>query len=224
MISDIIIIAVIITFIIIGAVRGLARTILNLAGLAINIMLTQWLSGLLSSWIYETFIQQGVLDSLQTQIVQNGFSDAAANSFDALPDWVSSLIASVFSPFGISLEDLQRGVFISDTQAQSIAQSIEQPLSNIIIAVLTFVLAILLFIIFLILIKVLIKFVLKFFEISVISKINHILGAVLGCVEGIAFVWVAINIFYVIMTYASPTFSENSTYFGQIFNMLCLYI
>lgn len=224
MISDIIIIVAVIVFIVIGAVRGLAKSILNLAGVAINIMLAHWLSGLIANWTYETFIQQGILDNLQTQIVQNGFSDAAANSFDALPGWVSSLIASVFLPFGIGLEDLQRGVYISDTQAQSIAQSIEQPLSNIIITVLSFVLAILLFIIFLVVIKILIKLVLKFFQISVISHINHILGAVLGCVEGIVFVWVAINIFYVIMTYASPTFSENSMYFGPFFNALCMYI
>ena len=58
MISDLIIVAVIVGFVVIGAVRGMARTLLNLAGMVLNVMLSHFLAGAISGWIYSTFIRR----------------------------------------------------------------------------------------------------------------------------------------------------------------------
>lgn len=224
MISDILIIALIVIFIFIGIKRGFAKCLLNLAGLIVNIMLTQWLSGFLSGWIYESFIRQSVIDNLQNQIMENGYTHTVANAFDSVPEWIRTMVESVFSFSGISLQDLQSGVFVSNTQSQSLAQSIERPLGEIIITVISMLMSVLLFIVFMVLIKILIRFVLKFFNIPVIKQIDRTIGGILGFIEGIIFVCVAINIIYVIMTYASPTSVDNQMYFGEIFRMLCMYI
>ena len=224
MISDLIIAALIIGFIVIGAVRGFAKTLLNFAGLVLNIMLSRFLSGLISGWIYTTFIQKVILSNLETEIAKNGFSETAANSMQTVPDWVTAMLNSFFAPLGVNTGNLQKGIIIDGSQAQQLAKTIEQPMSEIIIAVLNIIVMTVLFFLFMIVIKLIIRAILKVFRIPVLSGINHFFGGIFGCIEGIVFVCLAINIFYVIMTYASPALTDNKQYFGTLFRALCVYL
>lgn len=224
MISDLIIAAVIIGFIVIGAIRGFARTLLNFAGLVLNLMLSHFLSGVISGWIYTTFIQKVILSNLELEIAKNGFSEAVANSMKSAPDWVNTMLNTFFAPMGVNTGNLQKGIIIDDTQAQQLAKTIEQPMSEIIIAVLNVIVMTVLFFLFMIIIKLIIRAILKFFRLSALSGINHFFGGIFGCIEGIVFVCLAINIFYVIMTYASPALTDNHQYFGTLFRALCVYL
>ena len=224
MISDLIIVAVIVGFVVLGAVRGMARTLLNLAGMVLNVMLSHFLAGAISGWIYSTFIQKVILSNLESGIASNGYSDTVANSMQSVPGWVTSMLNTFFAPLGVNTENLQKGIIIDGTQAQQLAKTIEQPLSEIITAVLNIIVMAVLFFIFMVIIKLIIRAVLKFFSIPAISGINHLFGGIIGCLEGIVFVCLAINIFYVIMTYASPALTDNHQYFGTLFRALCVYI
>ena len=113
MIIDIIIVAVILLFTVLGVWRGIARTLLNLVGMIVNMLLSRWLSNGLALWIYAAFIKPSVTASLEEQIMKNGFSEAVAKSLEAVPQWLDSIISSVFAPLGIRYEDLQNGMFIS---------------------------------------------------------------------------------------------------------------
>ena len=152
MISDLIIAALIIGFIVIGAVRGFAKTLLNFAGLVLNIMLSRFLSGLISGWIYTTFIQKVILSNLETEIAKNGFSETVANSMQTVPDWVTAMLNSFFAPLGVNTGNLQKGIIIDGSQAQQLAKTIEQPMSEIIIAVLNIIVMTVLFFLFMIVI------------------------------------------------------------------------
>ena len=224
MISDLIIIAVFIGFIVIGAVRGFARTLLNFAGLVLDLMLSHFLSGVISGWIYTTFIQKVILSNLEAEIAKNGFSEAVANSMQSAPNWVNVMLNTFFAPLGVNTGNLQKGIIIDGAQAQQLAKTIEQPMSEIIIAVLNIIVMTALFFIFMIVIKLIIRAILKAFKVPVLSGINHIFGGIFGCIEGIVFVCLAINIFYVIMTYASPALTDNHQYFGTLFRALCVYL
>ena len=222
MIIDIIIVAVILLFTVLGVWRGIARTLLNLVGMIVGMLLSRWLSNGLALWIYATFIKPSVTASLEEQIMKNGFSEAVAKSLEAVPQWLDSIISSVFAPLGIRYEDLQNGMFIGRDQASSIAQAIEEPLSRIIIAVLSMVLMVVLFLVIMMIIKMIIRVILRAVHATGLSGINHFFGGILGFAEGFAFVFLAINIFYVIMTSASPSFKLDPQTYGVIFQTLCI--
>ena len=222
MIIDIIIVAVILLFTLLGVWRGIARTLLNLVGMIVGMLLSRWLSNGLALWIYAAFIKPSVTASLEEQIMKNGFSEAVAKSLEAVPQWLDSIISSVFAPLGIRYEDLQNGMFIGRDQASSIAQAIEEPLSRIIIAVLSMVLMVVLFLVIMLIIKMIIRAILRAVHATGLSGINHFFGGILGFAEGFAFVFLAINIFYVIMTSASPSFKLDPQTYGVIFQTLCI--
>jgi uncharacterized membrane protein required for colicin V production len=222
MIIDIIIVAVILLFTLLGVWRGIARTLLNLVGMIVNMLLSRWLSNGLALWIYAAFIKPSVTASLEEQIMKNGFSEAVAKSLEAVPQWLDSIISSVFAPLGIRYEDLQNGMFIGKDQASSIANAIEEPLSRIIIAVLSMILMVVLFLVIMLIIKMIIRAILRAVHATGLSGINHFFGGILGFAEGFAFVFLAINIFYVIMTSASPGFKLDPQTYGVIFQTLCI--
>lgn len=224
MIADIIIIVIIAIFTVLGAMRGFLRTLLNLAAMALNLFLSNFVGGALAGTVYRTWIQPVILQNLEAEILKNGFSDTMAHSLQSVPQWLHSLLASVFTPMGISMDELQKGVLISKDQAQTIAKTIEQPLGSVITAVLGMVITVVLFLLLTLIVKLILHAALRRLRGVPIGGMNHLFGGIFGLLEGIIFVCIAINIFYVIMTYASPSFFENAQNFGTIFRALCVYI
>ncbi len=224
MLSNIIIIALILLFTFIGIKRGIARTILNLAGLIVTAFVANWLSEIASKWVYSTFIQQSVITNLSDMIQQNSSKYALENCFDAVPGWINSVLSSVMKLFGGNVNDISDGFSISQSTSTSVAQAIEKPLGEVVVAVLGIIFVVVLFIIIFILIKMLIRLALKFFEIPVIRQLNKVLGGIFGFAEGIVFVFLAINIFYAIMSYINPAILSNSLITGDIFKMFCNFL
>lgn len=225
MIADIIIIVIVILFIILGVRRGFARTLLNFLGTIFCAFLASTLSDWLAQWIYKTFLQQSVLQNIERSINENGASYAISNSLDALPKWLSGTVTGIFGIFGAGTEDVQQGVSSTiQEQSHAMAQAIEEPLGAIVIMVFSAILMLILFILLMCIVKFLVKRISRVFEIPVIKQINHFLGGFLGAAEGIVFVWVAINLFYVIMMFANPAFAENKGIFGSIFHAMCVFM
>ena len=132
MISDIIIVVVVLLYILFGALRGFLKTITGLVATVLGAMLANWLSAPIGTWIYTTFVRTTVLTNIEQEITKNGFSSAVGNSLQSLPDWLSKMVASVFAPWGISMDDLQKGVLINSQQAQQISHTIEEPIGQMI--------------------------------------------------------------------------------------------
>ena len=222
MLIDAIIIIVILAFVVIGAWRGILRTLLNLVAMIINMLLSRWISNSLALWIYSSFLRPAITANLEDQIAKNGFSEAVAQSLEVIPKWLDSIIGTVFTPLGISYDDLQKGMFIGQDQANSIAKAIEEPLSRIIIAVISIALMMVIFLVITMIFKLIIRAIMQAVRFSGLSGINHFFGGILGLTEGFVFVFLAINIFYVIMTSASSQFKLDPQTYGVIFQTLCI--
>lgn len=222
MIANIIIIATIVLFIIIGIKRGIAKTLLNLAGLIFTAITAYYLSSFLAQLIYDNFLKQTIISNLEQIIEQQGIEYAVLNCFDAVPIFITAILSLIFGLFGVSLEEFQKNMSFSKDVSLSLAENIEASLSSTVTTVLAIILIILLFIIILILVKKIIKLALKIFEIPVIKQINKLLGGLLGAVEGIVFLWFAINIFYAIMSFINPVMLDNSFISGDLFNFFCI--
>ena len=224
MISDIIIIATIVLFIIIGVKRGIAKTLLNLAGLIFTAIAAYYLSSFLAQLVYDSFLKQTIISNLEQIIEQKGAEYAVMNSFEAVPKWITAITTLFIGLFGVSLEEFQDNMKFSKDISLSLAQNIEATLSSVVTTVLGIILIIVLFIIILILVKKIIKLALVIFEIPVIKQINKLLGGLLGAVEGIVFLWFAINVFYAIMSFINPVLLSNSLISGQFSEFFCMVI
>ncbi|MDR4007882.1 MAG: CvpA family protein, partial [Ruminococcus sp.] len=91
MILDIIFLAVIIIFIISGAIRGFARAIMNIAAVVASAILSNLLSGVISDWIFNSFVRNDLIANLNNAVTNTEISVNSA--LGDLPGWVSSVVS-----------------------------------------------------------------------------------------------------------------------------------
>lgn len=104
-------------FVFIDFKRGIAITILNVAGVALTGFLAYHISNFLASWVYTAFVQQTLTTNLQQMIDTQGINSAIANSFSALPNWVMGMLGFFLSIFG-----LDSSVYTNDFQVRTLPQ------------------------------------------------------------------------------------------------------
>lgn len=224
MIVDIIIIAIIVLFVIIGVKRGLAKTILNLAGLVLTAVSAYYISSFLSQLFYDMFIKQTVITNTQQIIEQNGIDYAVSNCLEAVPQWINGIISFIVGAFGISLNEFQNQITVPANISSSASQVIESVLAPVVTSVLSIILVIILFIIILIIVKKLVKLVLRIFNIPVIKQINQFLGGIVGLAEGLLIVFIAVNIISMAAVFSNPDLLSNGMFNGGIFKFFAINI
>ena len=222
MVADIIIISIIVLCAIIGFNRGIAKTLLNIAGLILSALGAYYLSCFIAQFIYDTFIQQSVIENIEQMIQDNGAQYAMANCFDALPQWISGILSFLVGLFGITLGDYEQNIDIAQSLSTTIAESIESTLSSVIVTAITVLLVIILFVLIFILAKKLIKHVNRVFRIPVIKQINQLLGFLFGVIEGLVIVWFFVNLFFAIMMFTDPEIVHSNLVTGDVFKFFCI--
>ncbi len=223
MVSDIIIILLIIFFAFLGYKRGLAATLLNFAAVIASSVLSRLMSNGLAQFIYDSFIKQSVIKSLQTTVDTYGVDTAVNTSLKSAPDWVTGLIKQITGWFGLTINDVQNGIKLPEDKTLSVIQRIEQPVGELTTGLISLLLSTVLFIIILLLLKILVRKALRVFEIPVISQVNHILGTITGLIEGIVIVLIVVNVIYVVVITANPNAFGNTNVYGSLFNFLCFF-
>lgn len=216
MVADIIIVAVIVLFTIIGVRRGIARTILGIVGLFVTYAVAGGLSKWLSPLIYNSFLKQTVTENVNNYLSSYGFDYLLDNSISALPEWIRWLV----SLFGGSAENVTQYVSQTVSSAQTnAAQAITQTLESLAVSALQIVLMIVLFIIVYIIVRKLIKLVSKVFKAPVLRQVNGFFGGVLGAVNGLLIVWIAVNVFCFIAQMTGNDIISNELIDGTLFRL-----
>ena len=213
MVADIIIIAVFALLFFIDFKRGIAITILNVAGVALTGFLAYHISNFLASWVYTAFVQQTLTTNLQQMIDTQGINSAIANSFSALPNWVMGMLGFFLSIFG-----LDSSVYTNDFQVpNSAAAAVENLIQPVITGMFRLVIGVVISIIIFIIIKILVKKLARVFKIPVVKQINKLLGGVLGLAEAAILVFFAVNIFSGVLEFSNPEMLNNPMISGAVF-------
>lgn len=219
MLADIIIVAIIILFIIIGVRRGIARTILGIVGLFVTYAVAGGLSKWLSPLIYNSFLEQTVTENVNNYMSSYGFDYLIDNSISALPEWIRWIV----SLFGGSSENVVQYVSQSVSSAQTNAtQAVTQTLESLAVSALQIVLMIVLFIIVYIIVRKLIRLVSKVFKAPVLRQVNGFFGGVLGAVNGLLIVWIAVNVFCLIAQMTGNDIISSELIDGTLFRLFSL--
>lgn len=217
MVADIIIIAVFALLFFIDFKRGIAITILNVAGVALTGFLAYHISNFLASWVYTAFVQQTLTTNLQQMIDTQGINSAIANSFSALPNWVMGMLGFFLSIFGLDSSVYTNDFQVPNSAATAVSTSVENLIQPVITGMFRLVIGAVLSIIIFIIIKILVKKLAIVFKIPVVKQINKLLGGVLGLAEAAILVFFAVNIFSGVLEFSNPEMLNNPMISGAVF-------
>lgn len=217
MVADIIIIAVFALLFFIDFKRGIAITILNVAGVALTGFLAYHISNFLASWVYTAFVQQTLTTNLQQMIDTQGINSAIANSFSALPNWVMRMLGFFLSIFGLDSSVYTNDFQVSNSAATAVSASVENLIQPVITGMFRLVIGVVISIIIFIIIKILVKKLARVFKIPVVKQINKLLGGVLGLAEAAILVFFAVNIFSGVLEFSNPEMLNNPMISGAVF-------
>lgn len=221
MVSDIIIVAVFVLFILIGIKRGLAKSLLGIIALIVSFVSAKFLSHFLAQSIYDTFLKQTVTQNVSQYVSTSGIDMAMSKGFSALPDWANGMISSIVSFFGGSFSQLEQLFRKSSGSALSTtANTIESTVEAVSVTIFMIIIMSVLFLVIFILAKMLTNLIAKVFRLPVIRQIDMVFGAILGAAEGVIIIWFAINIFAVVESMANPQFLSNTLVDGWLFELL----
>lgn len=217
MVADIIIIAVFALLFFIDFKRGIAITILNVAGVALTGFLAYHISNFLASWVYTAFVQQTLTTNLQQMIDTQGINSAIANSFSALPNWVMGMLGFFLSIFGLDSSAYTNDFQVPNSAATAVSTSVENLIQPVITGMFRLVIGVVISIIIFIIIKILVKKLARVFKIPVVKQINKLLGGVLGLAEAAILVFFAVNIFSGVLEFSNPEMLNNPMISGAVF-------
>lgn len=217
MVADIIIIAVFALLFFIDFKRGIAITILNVAGVALTGFLAYHISNFLASWVYTAFVQQTLTTNLQQMIDTQGINSAIANSFSALPNWVMGMLGFFLSIFGLDSSVYTNDFQVPNSAAAAVSTSVENLIQPVITGMFRLVIGVVISIIIFIIIKILVKKLARVFKIPVVKQINKLLGGVLGLAEAAILVFFAVNIFSGVLEFSNPEMLNNPMILGTVF-------
>lgn len=217
MIADIIIIAIFVLLFMIDFKRGIAITILNIAGVALTGFLAYHISAFLASWVYTAFVQQTLITNLQQMIDTQGINAAIANSFSALPDWAMGMMGFFLSLFGTDASIYTNDFQIPNQTATTVSVSVEQLIQPIITGFFQMVIGAVISIVVFILIKLLVNKLAKVFKIPVVKQVNQLLGGVFGLAEAAILVFFVVNIYSGVLELSNPEMLNSPMISGAVF-------
>lgn len=224
MVADIIIIAVFALLFLIDFKRGMAITILNVAGVALTGFLAYHISNFLASWVYTAFVQQTLTTNLQRMIDAQGINSAIANSFSALPSWVMGMLGFFLSIFGLDSSIYTNDFQVSSSAATTVSTSVENLIQPIITGMFRLVIGAVISIIIFIIIKILVNKLARVFRIPVVKQINQFLGGVLGLAEAAILVFFAVNIYSGVLEFSNPEMLNNPMISGAVFKFFSVVV
>lgn len=224
MVADIIIIAVFALLFFIDFKRGIAITILNVAGVALTGFLAYHISNFLASWVYTAFVQQTLTTNLQQMIDTQGINSAIANSFSALPNWVMGMLGFFLSIFGLDSSVYTNDFQVPNSAASAVSTSVENLIQPVITGMFRLVIGVVISIIIFIIIKILVKKLARVFKIPVVKQINELLGGVLGLAEAAILVFFAVNIYSGVLEFSNPEMLNSPMISGAVFKFFSVVV
>ena len=234
LVIDLIVVAIIAVAVLISVKRGFVKSAVELAGFVLAVVLALTCSSPLATLTYDKFIKESVETTVRDSIT-NAVGDVAEDIdmsafedvWDALPDFFTNNS----DEFGISKEEVKNDLISVDTTqvenaAVEIADSVARP---VLTTILEAAIALLIFFIVSSLAKLLSGPLNKLFSISVIGKINKLLGGILGVIQGVIWSCAICSIICLIVSFTPNGFliftpeAIETTYlfkiFGSVFSL-----
>lgn len=215
-ILDLIIVAIIATYVFLSAKRGFARTVVELVGYFLAVYLAFTLGGVLAETIYDGIVEPAIVETVADNITvtaDSGVDEAVNNVWESLPGFVVNSAEN----FNITPDTLRSQIVencANDATATAFAQSAAESIAKpVIIPLIKTVIGLILFIVLMFVVKILAKIINNAFKLPLIGGINRFLGGVIGFFKGsiISAIFVFVVLFIVSFTEEGFLFFTNES-------------
>ncbi|MCR5688971.1 MAG: CvpA family protein [Clostridiales bacterium] len=171
--TDIILIIVILATALMGVKKGLIRTVLDLAAVAVSLFAAAKLAQLAAGYIYNSYVRDSVINAVVERIPA-GAINSVSQVVSALPDTAQSLIKT----FGFEIPEV---ALDANATASLIVTKYVEPF---LLTGMNVMCAVLIFIILAFILKLIIKIADSGVKKTALKTPNLILGGVLGAAKG----------------------------------------
>lgn len=186
---DISIVAVVAISMIICAVNGFAYSIVSLAGKLAALAVSLTFCNPVAIWIFNAFLKSNIVDMVRGRILEFASTDELITNIEtfanSLPSWMSGSLKIEGIPLGDWIASLAGRLDIN-ALSEAIVSGAMQPVIVAMLGIITF------FVIFTVLsfASSLLASAMKLVnKVPIMGKINALLGAVIGVVQGTVFVF-----------------------------------
>ena len=185
-ILDVIIIAVIALFVLIGAKRGFAKTAVETVGFFLSVYLAFSLCTPIAQTVSDAAIKPAVISGITEaiEISEQSASDISTQKvWDALPKYVQSLAKKAnITPYSLTDYIGNATADTNESIATAVTENVVMPLVYNLVKI---IVAVLLFVILIILTKLLAVLIGKVFKLPLLNSLNSSVGAIFGGVQGV---------------------------------------
>ncbi len=187
---DLLLITVVIIFVVMGARKGFARTLLSFLAKIASIIIAYFVSDMYADVVYEKFFKESVVGTLEANIdstISSGkLSEQIMSVWENLPDFLKG-IGDVFRLDIMAFKGEIDDISLSEGMATSLEQTIAGPLAIAVCRILLFALV---SFVASILLSIIVNLICKVVQLPVLRSANKLLGAILGLMNGLICVFI----------------------------------
>lgn len=227
-ILDVGIIIILLFFVFLGVKRGAVRAFLNFASIIAAGILSSWLGKLIAEFIYTTFVQKGVTDSIAKAMVDNANQIGTDSYITAVLQSIPEYIRQSLYAFGININDLQSSIGSQEsitTWVNSAAGQIERAIAPVYMALISLATIIIIFVLLMIVRKFVVGALCSVFNLPILKQVNGLLGSILGLLEGVIIVFLICLLLHIMLPYwsdvpkiFSPDVIQSTAVFKHFYN------
>ena len=194
-ILDLVLIAIVLICIILTVKKGFVRSLVEVLGYILAIVIAFSVSGVAAEYIYDNMVEDVVIDSISTAIEEN-----SEKALDSLPDYVVTLLDQ--TDF-----DVENAILGGNSDATTIAQQVSTDmLRPLAIGIFKTIISVLIFLVLMVVVKILARIINSFFKGAILGTANKVLGISLGSVKGLVFASIFSMIVYFVSTLSESDF------------------
>lgn len=168
--------------------RGFLRSIVMLVGCVASLVLASKLSQTISVYIYEQFMYEKIVISVNEAIAQSVENIDISAIVSAIENAIPSGILNIFGGSSAIQNAINSSTgTVTAGTGEAITQGIVTP---IILPLLQTILCVILFLLLMVLVKLIAGIFKGFYAIPIIGPINSFLGGIIGLVQGGVIIWI----------------------------------
>ncbi len=210
-----------------SARRGFVRTVLELAGFVLSLVIAFSVSGWLSNIIYENSVRPTVEESV-SEVLADAKGGSTSQAVDQVWEALPSVVRSAANSFGITKGDVQRklngAVESGSSGVESVAVQVADSMARpVVTGLLKTIIFLVVFLLLAIVVKFLARVINRAFSFPVVGTINRLLGGVLGIPKGIIYGIVLCSVFKLLIDYTGGLGPINGAVLDHalLFGLLC---
>ena len=213
---DLLLMAILVLFFLRGWKKGFAAGLVSLIGTIASVVLAMMFGGMISDWVYTSFIREPLAGRIAAQLTVSVPTEAEIRTLlDSFPAFLERALAH----YGITAQSLASQVSGGGDLSYTLADAI----SPVFITVLKFLVVLVLFLAFMMLARLFTKMLCAVFELPLIRQLNEALGGVFGLLKGVLVVWLvcaSLNIAVPMMKNSMREIAEQNIHTSILFDVV----